>query len=444
MKKITALFLTLALVLVALSGCGGKSQTSQPEHSDDNSDYQPPQDTVVLASGWAETWYNRPSGTQAYSDLWGEAVKKVEKKYKIKIKVQYLDFNNLDIIARAISAGSAPYDMIEMQIASARKLALNNVLYDQASMTKLDLSSEAFKQCKAIGEAVSFNGKQYASLFGYPYSTISGVFVNKDVLKKYSQPDIQSLVDSKEWTFAKYKEIANSIYKKSGGTVFGTAAGVEMIGVAMTSNAKGTVIRDNGKYICAGIMQPGIDACKWIQDMYINDKSLKYITTGMRDSFQYFMDNKAAFVPATLEMCEMLINAESDWTFVPFPIGPDQSEYLIGTYSGKCFAMPATVKNPEFIGEVYNAIGKEMYSGIKKMYENMLSDYGMDDAGCERAMNMAQYIVPEFAEGIDVSGHGNQINGAVFSASGDITKVFNSISSIMENAVSDYYGSVSQ
>ena len=396
--------------------------------------------TIKIASSWAETWYNQPKGKKVYSDLMANVFSAVQKKYGIKIQVSALDTTNLDIIIRAINAGSAPYDLLELQTASARRLALKNALFDQKKLTKLNLNASAFSSGKALGEALTFNGKQYASAFGYPYSSVTGVFVNTTVLKKYGQPDVQTLVGNGTWNFNQYRTIAKNVKDKSNGAVWGTANSTNIVGMAFTANAGGTIVRKNGNYEISMLSQDGIDAAKWIQDMYVTDKSFNYMSSGLRGAMDFFAQGKAAFVPSFLEFGDSLMEMKDDYTFVPFPKGFKKTAYTNGVYSGKMFAIPSTAKEAQFIGQIYSEIAEKANSGITAMYKQYLIDRGMDSKGIAIAMDMAKYMTPDFAVGVDVSNLDPKINGAIFNANGNIASVFASITSLFESKVDEYYG----
>lgn len=398
--------------------------------------------TIKFGTGYYNGWYDAPVGKDPYADLMRDVFSTVEKKYGITIDCTPLSTINMDIIARTILSGDEPYDIMELSLEGARRLAVANVLYDQSSLSTLDLAGSHFSASSAFCEALNYNGKVYASTYGYPYGSIGGVFVNTTLLNQNKQEDVEKLYKNGDWTWDKFRQIAINVTRDTNGDgitdIWGIVADTQIVGFAITSNAKGTVIRENGKYVVGMANENGLEALTWVQQLYAKDKCYNYVTSG--NVFDSFVAGNAAFYISALEVLQNLTAMEDEITFLPFPKGPKQKEHYNGTYGGRLFVMPQSLSDAEFVGKVYNEIAKEANDALYDVFEEKMLDYGLSESGAEIALGLTKYLHPEYSTCVDSSKFHTPVTNAIYSSNGDPANKMLSLKTVFEKAVADYYG----
>jgi len=405
----------------------------------------PPEKTVQMKIGsvWGNVEYNRPAGFSAQSDAYTKKIAEILTKYNVQLKIETITSTSIDIIARAIQAGDVPYDMMEMHMVDARNLAMAGALYDQKSIRTLNLSAPQFAANKAIMEDVTFNNKIYASRHGFPINVVNGVFINTDLLKKYNQPDVMALYKQKQWTFQRFRDICKAVSRDTNGDsqndIWGMAASSGVEGLALSANAGGTVTRRaNGEYFVNMTSQAGIHAYEWLRELYHTDGSF-YRATSPSDGYKMFQDGNAAFLPGGLIEYVSFSNAcDFDFIFLPFPIGPDQTEHIIGAYDDKVFCMPKTIKNADLLGQVYAELSTIDLDGV---YRKQLKNGGFEDSALDVIMTLHKYLSPEFIGGIKLPFNDNMRN-SIYSQNGSPATVLNSVKTQFDKAVKDFYANV--
>ncbi|MDD2361517.1 MAG: extracellular solute-binding protein [Oscillospiraceae bacterium] len=397
--------------------------------------------TIKIGTVFSEE-YNQEPGQSVYSDLFRQKEIEVENMFNCKIEFVRIAPGSVEtIIANAVQANSAPYDLVEADIASVRNLSRAKALIDQKTLSAINLNDKRF--IKAVNDSYTFNGKVFGS--GFENGSITGVLFNKRILQANKQPDIYKLYDKGEWTFEAFRQIAKATttpYKDDKTRdVYGITGATNIIGLALTSNAGATVSRNSsGKYVIDMASEKGVDAMNWVRQLMFEDSVYDYTLTDWKGAVNHFAEGKATFFPfyawIARDLSQTMID---DIGFVPFPKGPGQSTYINGLYGGKAFIFPKVVKNPNDVAKVYYEYAS-VSAKLWQVLESQYKGWGFDDKSFTIFKDVAtKYSRPEFSVGPDYSGFSKEMNESVFKRTGNPASVMASVKSKFQKATDDYY-----
>ncbi|WP_048821029.1 ABC transporter substrate-binding protein [Streptomyces ipomoeae] len=134
---------------------------------------------------------------------------------KIKIRETYSGYDGyFDKFNTNIAGGSAP-DLLQMDTALVAQYARKGVLAPLDSYVGKSLDLTGFS--KTLLAAGTVDGK----LYGVP----SGIGVNQLTVNRSGLEDLGLKLPDREWTWADLKKIAQDVYKKSGGKIYGVDDG---------------------------------------------------------------------------------------------------------------------------------------------------------------------------------------------------------------------------
>ncbi|MFI6490141.1 ABC transporter substrate-binding protein [Streptomyces sp. NPDC050564] len=134
---------------------------------------------------------------------------------KIKIEERYSGYDGyFDKFNTQVAGGSAP-DLLQMDTALVAQYARKGVLAPLDSYVGKTLDLTGFS--KTLLAAGTVDGK----LYGVP----SGIGVNQLTLNRSGLEKLGLKLPDREWTWADLKKIAQDVYKKSGGKIYGVDDG---------------------------------------------------------------------------------------------------------------------------------------------------------------------------------------------------------------------------
>jgi len=395
---------------------------------------------IKIGSVWGEQ-YDLDPGQSEYCDVYREKIKELEKKYNCTITIEKIDpDNSVSLITNSVMADTYTYDLVEVNLPSARNLARAQTLLDQAKLKDINLQDPRFKQ--TINECVTFNGKVYGS--GYVTNSLQGVFFNKRILQENNQPNIYQLYENNEWTWDKFEEICKATTKISNipaNCVYGISNCTVMLGMALTANAGSTVSRDSsGKYIIGMASEQGIYAMNWIRKLMFEDGVYYFTSTDYMASLNYFAGGQATFFPFYASYAQNLSNKMLDeFGFVAMPRGPAQSDCICGQYDSNVFAIPKNVENPNEIAMVYYDLAS-ISSDLWEARQDQYRCWGFDDDAIKSLNDIvSNNMRPEYSGGPDYSAFSPQMNDSVYKRSGNPASVMASVKSQFQKTTDDYY-----
>jgi hypothetical protein len=381
-------------------------------------------------------------GSDDLANIYAKQIADVEKSLNCTITIKPFEVSTMtDDIYKTVMSGSKVADVINVTLASARNLARKGALIDQKTVKNLNLSSGNFD--KAGTDSVTFNGKVYASAVG-ALSTYSGVFFNKNLIKKYaSQYDVDALYNNGTWTWENFEAIAKATTVKAD-SIWGMANGTQVIGFALTSNSGGTAIKVNNQIKMVMCDQTGIDALTWMKKLY-SQGNYKY-TPNWKDSETLFTSGKAALFPFFLYAGVNDIGpvVEFDYGFVPFPKGPAQGDYKSSLYDCSVFVIPKNISSNDLAntGSIYNALSAVTPKTVSTYIQKM-KDAGMDATSVSAYNWLRQNTIPDFSSGIDgLSTYSPQVDNSVLQSVKQPASVIAGIKVSMQKACDDYYNGI--
>jgi hypothetical protein len=299
---------------------------------------------IKIASIWAAGWL----GAAKASKDDNPAIVAAQKKFKDNLAQIQKDYNcRIDLFAAnetkilgdivaAMSAGDRYADIIEIAPLQYYTLVTNKsqLLIPIESNKYIDLKNAMW--FKPSSEFTQYRGKTYgiswiSEITGTPVRQC--MFFNKNVLKKYGQPDLYDLVKKKEWTWDKFHTIIQDIYNKSGKTVSGvTAFGPETLAELYAfSNKGGFAQQANNKFSYIGNSDNTLEALDTVQKLLAEKGSWLQPKAGdwTKGLLLDFEQGRVAFSCMDYNVAPnyLFTGMKDDYGIVPVPIGPKETAY---------------------------------------------------------------------------------------------------------------------
>jgi multiple sugar transport system substrate-binding protein len=224
-KVLTALLISLMIVLTACGGGGKSDGAAEQEGSGGNtvstesggeeqtSDLEaPPEDdapaeidlggrTIKMAA-W---WDLKPAGNTAGEKASLEKREELEKKYNFKFEYLNVPFEEYwDKFTTTVLAGEPFADILIMEYKRAIVPAKQGQLLPLREFT--NPTSDINNEQRLVRKLPTLAGEEYA--FNNPGVSVVGVHYNRDIFKRLGLPDLQELYNKGEWTWEKFIEIA--------------------------------------------------------------------------------------------------------------------------------------------------------------------------------------------------------------------------------------------
>ena len=317
-------------------------------------------------------------------------------KYNVKIKA--IPSMNPDGDARkAISAGDAAYDMVNLYKGSAMALAAEGRFINFHDLPTVDFSAPWWSSRCAKGLGVQ--GKLYnmsgSILISEIDDTLAMIF-NKKLATDYEVEDVYALVKQGNWTLDKM----NGIVKRISGDLNGDGAfkpkddlfGYIQDPASMTNNWVFSSDLLNGYVNDAGLYEPNVDIarCQLLVDkLYelLSDKTSAYTGLDLYEGLKYFEDNRIFLYAIILRNIELLRGMDIDFGVLPYPkLDENQKSYL--THVGGAspiMCIPGTNGDLDSTGYILEAMSIASYHmAVPAYYEIALkTKYSRDDDSSE-------------------------------------------------------------
>ncbi len=356
MSLLTAAALVLTTVAVAgLTGC-----TSSADSYDANA----PKDfggRVFRIGAW---WDRSPvEGTTAWDDAFAARIREVEA--DANCRVEFVTVADTDNAYVTSTLAGAP--VCDIATALTRNL-LPSYIHGGIAYPLSDLASFDFTENKWLPSALNFGrykGKTYVmDIRSAPENCVRfGVFYNKRIFAEQRLPDLEVLYDSGAWNWNKMLEVARAVKTDSDGDgVADThAVGCEtFMWNFICSNGGNVFTGEDGTLDVADFNAPQVveamDFCARFHaelgDAVFPYECIELFQYGglAMGVLEFWNAQKFSGVRNGIPMAD-------EYGWVPFPCGPsaDGAYYSYGKEQSLYF-MPATVKEPQDVAWVFNAI----------------------------------------------------------------------------------------
>lgn len=377
-KKRSALLFSFILVLTLVSACSGgnkngnasnppaSSQAADPSPSpspSESASAEPTEDKADLGGRvikMAANWDMTPNEETPEGVIKVEKQKAVEEKYNVKI--EYITLSNeeyKDKMITSITNGNPVADMFFMgspgAVPSLTKQGMFLALEDIDVLPPAEDNQVIPRD--AFYNVAGHDGKTYA--FGTDASVDKiGVYYNRKLFADNGLPDPHAWVDSKEWTWDKFRELAVQLTKDEDGDgtpdQWGsmTYAG-DWLWFMILANGGQIMNKDTGKQMLDD--PKSIEAMDYIYRLFNEDKVVR---PGGWEFMGEFPKGKIALLPSfswyggTIKASEM----GDGYGFLPMPLGPGQTEYVNPARQVNAFFMAKGVKDPEIVLKLWKEL----------------------------------------------------------------------------------------
>lgn len=411
MRKI---FLFLALLLLATSvftSCREEGETPNNPNPPDNGENGEPAVTTdhpslgkanfggrtftVLARGPDYTFwqsfdiYAKEENGDRINDAVYKRNRNVEAKYGIEIAQIDGKTTLQDDAYKEISAGTATFDLINMNIAQAPYLAQNRCLLDLHELDKLELNRPWWDQDAnyefQIGEKLYFTCNDI-SIHNY-----DGTWVytfNKKILEENQLENPYQLVRDDEWTWDKFWEMAKEASRDLNGDgirderdQFGVVTETWNTYAMFLSTGEKITRKDENNYpVFSMHTDKSVQVIQKLFEM-AGDKQNYTTKIGYID----FNKGHGLFTPTTIRTIRINFNEmESDFGLLPTPkYNKSQEQFYTAVSTKSLFGVPVTTASEDydFVGTVVEALAFESRQILIPEYYNAILEnrYLRDD-----------------------------------------------------------------
>ncbi len=368
----------------------------------------------------------------AFGRGWQQAVKAAQERYGVTISVVQLDLNSE-------SDSLWIYDMVELPVHDARVLAKKGKL--------MDLS-----QCAVMDDITVQNGSALScymgdSLYGLASPAMSanpmGLAINKDLLSRYAPESfgkLEAQFKDKTWTWDTLSALIKEYHTNQPGKPV-MVSNTNIIGQAIVSNAGYEVdfLPDGSGAVSSIASDEGIAALDYTKKLH--DSGAFLYKADMNEAFSMFENGDIPMVVYYLnEAASAAREARFAMTAMPFPIGPEQTDYVMCTFNSSVFAVPAAVS---YFGNPQAMILNALASADAKIAEGWVTaakDLGYDALGMAVYEWAAKNTSHDFSTGPFTGAVGGPVDGSVLNPDMDPYVEIPKIKNVIQQEVDAYYG----
>lgn len=340
-----------------------------------------------------------------------EARRYVEETYNCKIIVKYFE-PTIENMRSKIMANDKIADVIHIPI--------NNLLqsiragYVQCIDDIDGIYTDDYRWIDECTSMASYDGSCYGINFMRPSEVRTCLIYNRDVLKNSGvTEDIETLVKNNEWTFDKFEEIAKKCTKDTDGNgvtdVWGLLPAIfNELGIAMVNSNGGSLVTvENGVAKENFTSKEAVTALnylsKWVNEdkicanVYGSEARYDFTT---QEYAKYFANGECAFMFCeswlVTQYLKNVADTDLDYGMVPFPMGPDATDYASASFNALVFAIPATnTKDLDKTVIIMNALakavaGEEDEADEAYDYDIMMDYFQKDDT---KSVEMYKFVL---------------------------------------------------
>lgn len=380
MKSMTRM---LALLMCAVLLCSGVVTATAEEKTYDFGGM-----TISFCNWWG--WDLTP-GLSDQNDRLIERIAETEKKFNVKIEMRKGPEEYYDNMVATIMAGEPYGDLMFAFPWYFPGWQKAGAAYDMTEIIKetgIDLS-EYSPIATGVGE---YDGHYYGLNKEMPEVNAMVAF-NKRLLEEAGLESPYDLIAKNEWNFAKLQEYAKALTKTDANgvaTQYGFSA-YDPYGCLpttfVTANNGNIAEFVDGKATFALDSANALEALNVMYDMANVDKSLFLYDAGAdwATSTNMFIAGEIAMLSAPMWVmeCYNAWGMEDDFGLVPFPMGPQATEYKDDTNGQAVYFIPSCVDKERATAAllVYDAVFSELYPELSEdeLYESKFMRFCRDE-----------------------------------------------------------------
>ena len=369
-----------------------------------------------------------------FEELLFQRIEEVEEEYNCKITIMNSPYPDMDTIKTYIVAGKKVADLLELspyQMVAAKQLG-----YITSWNTVSDtINVDDARWAQSYTKLGYYDGAQYGLQFYRPEEVRYCVVMNKTLLKKYGYniDDIYKMVDNKQWTFDKFQEICVKCTKDTNSDgktdTFGFCGIPNYISWGLINANGGSVltIDSKGKAKATFTDKKVVNALNYYNKL-VNTNKVMYtnnaLTSGSPwdvvnaiDTVSYFLDGNCAFLLHESWVLNQQIKkrATFDYGMIPYPIGPDASDYSCYSANARLMCLTSTNKDAEKTAIIFNALARPVDDNLDWTADVQADYFQSNDTQSIKMYDLCLQKV-SYDPGYAVDSLANEMNG-VFAAS---------------------------
>lgn len=376
-----------------------------------------------------------------------ERIAYVEENYNCTIEFVDLGEDYVDDYTTSVLAGDPVCDIgYAITTTVLPTLIDGGIAYPISDIGVIDFDD--YKWRSDVVEAGYYKGKNYTMLLKDPEIRY-GIFWNKTLFEEYGLPDLYELVENDEWTWDKFKEIAQNanVDKDNDGTI-------DIYGFNARENLAWCYLYSNEAYI-ADKTDEGmtvdltdshiIEALTALQDFTttVDYRSINWDVDDWDSLILSFQNGTSMMCLEEFWISYMYLDEMSDdWGWVPFPKGDSAEDYSCYGKENGCRIILNGVENPEEVALVYDLITD--LADTEEEWDNLLEDQLENWCDDEETAEYVSYIYNSGLSRINSINGFSTLNNAVTSmmdavANGEMTPqtALDTYQSEIETAVYD-------
>ena len=438
MKKAMIFIMALMLVLVCFAGCSKNdnpdaSPSKPPVNIDDYifpdlpaaGTYDFGGKTITVVSYHAQGFEQRGDYMRRFTqDL------QIEQRFNVKIAYSF-DFTQHQNDAIAGNPSADIVWLMNHQVTQYVKAGALEPMQDYKNELKLDTNDrydqELLDWCTINGNLYGL-GLKPEELWKYHYVNV--MFMNTDLLQNrgINADDIYTMQENKEWTWAKFKEVAKKVTNDINGDgvpdIFGTTiSGVQVLESYMVSNGSNFLKHENSKFIF-DVDAKGIAAINYMKDLVTDGAARTTQANGGYSHTQDVADFIGGKIGFSIQIFQRtwqagyLPDMQYPYGVVSVPMGPDADDYY---YSDTMYAVYSMFAQPD--KERAKELAEFLYLYTTSLYESEEDEVEAywDEANNRIFDDGSEYVLNRIFENTNVIRNNNYMftHGGLFGFSID-------------------------
>jgi len=367
-----------------LNGDNGNASVAEETTEDIYADNLPEQDfggaefrMAVQDAAWLYVLYDAQEQT---GDVLNDAVYKrnreIEDRFNVKITQNAID--PVGTLKKNVQSGVDAYELYLPVDRDALNLAVANMICKLSDIPNINIAKPYWSQ--SLNKSLTIGGNLYFAYGSFNLSVYDYTHVllfNKQMISDLGLDSPYNLVNSGNWTFDTYSEMAKAAVKDVDGN--GVMDGSDIYGLISLDKH---VLPDF--WIAAGVQSISKSSDDIPQFTLMGDEKfasvISKIFTITYDNNSWYRGGLAAnkedyymshtlFYDDTFKMVGDLRGSDTDFGIIPYPkYTADQENYYTRVEGGNPGVVPVTAKNLQMIGTVLEALNAESAKTVVPAY----------------------------------------------------------------------------
>ncbi len=332
-------------------------------------------------------------------------------------------------IKRIVMSGGDDYQMVMTHVyQGVCDLITDNSLYDMSALPSVNLDAPWWHT--DLMEEIKINDQYLLGYNDFCLSHVDVISFNKKLRNDYQLDNPYDLVRNKEWTLEKFMTMASTVSSNTGDAAWGTEdtygltgwGWVPLIDFITSSGLKIVDKDDSDHYYIAyeDHTEKMLSLIDSITEMYKADWSWMWKSTHDAADVLDITSNRVLFYFVSSLNLVTLKGEEVDFGILPYPMyDKKQDNYRTLNWNG-LIGVPASIKNPEMVGDVLELLNYYSEPVKEAFYENLLgskvaqspddvdmlniiwdtvvSDVGIITCNSSQQMDNLVYMLPKMCE----------------------------------------------